>query len=370
MTLTGQARLVALLEGVCLLLLAVNIGTRVPSTIAPDAPWAGPALGAAVAITALAAGRMLWLAAIPTTTAAARATPPTLFGLPLRVAGHGRSPVREAAGAVAVPVLVLTGAAAFGTLALLLRPATAAGAEWAGGVARLLTLLALTTVAPGLPFDGGRLLRAMLWWWTGDLAYATRLAASAGQGLASIGMVAGAAVLLGGDAETGLALLAAAVLVHLAAAQGYEAVALIEAARGLRAGDVVLPVACTLGCGTSAAEVLERQQALSSASPVFPVVHGRSLVGVVPRDRVLAVPASRRGDVTAVQLMTPVADLACAAADQPLHRVLDWRARWQGFLPVLHGSELLGLILPDGPWPAPRARRTLPLTASSEQRAA
>src|SRR5262249_43220081 len=44
-------------------------------------------------------------------------------------------------------------------------------------------LLALFHLVPGVPLDGGRLLRALLWWATGDLEKATRLASGAGRGV-------------------------------------------------------------------------------------------------------------------------------------------------------------------------------------------
>jgi Zn-dependent protease len=45
-------------------------------------------------------------------------------------------------------------------------------------------VLATFNLLPGFPLDGGRVLRAILWWWRGDAASATRTARSAGRAIA------------------------------------------------------------------------------------------------------------------------------------------------------------------------------------------
>jgi Zn-dependent protease len=42
-------------------------------------------------------------------------------------------------------------------------------------------LLAAFNLVPAFPLDGGRIMRALIWWWSGDLHRATRIAAGAGR---------------------------------------------------------------------------------------------------------------------------------------------------------------------------------------------
>ena len=69
-------------------------------------------------------------------------------------------------------------------------------------------LLGLFNLVPGFPLDGGRVLRAALWWINGDLYRSTRLAADAGRVFGWLLMILGTAQALSGaflqgpDADT------------------------------------------------------------------------------------------------------------------------------------------------------------------------
>jgi Zn-dependent protease/CBS domain-containing protein len=58
--------------------------------------------------------------------------------------------------------------------------------------------LALLNLIPAVPLDGGRLLRALLWGWRGDLPWATRIAAAAGSGFGLLLIGLGVVSLLNG----------------------------------------------------------------------------------------------------------------------------------------------------------------------------
>ena len=116
-----------------------------------------------------------------------------LFGGVAQMEEEPHSPGREFLMAAAGPgmSLLIAGVCFAGTilLAVLRVPDT----WWAPLelLAFMNLALALFNLLPGFPLDGGRVLRALLWWLTGDILKATRWAAGAGQGLGTLMAAAG-----------------------------------------------------------------------------------------------------------------------------------------------------------------------------------
>jgi Zn-dependent protease len=113
-----------------------------------------------------------------------------LFGGVAEIDGELPTPGSEFAVALAGPA---TSVAIASTLAL--AAGVAEGRGWAGAEGVLVTLalvnlgVAVFNLVPGLPLDGGRILRAAIWRGTGSFSRATRVAA-AGGGLVSAALVA------------------------------------------------------------------------------------------------------------------------------------------------------------------------------------
>ncbi|MEP7060190.1 MAG: site-2 protease family protein [Actinomycetota bacterium] len=126
----------------------------------------------------------------------------TLFmlGGVAEIEGEIPAPAQEFAVALAGPATSLALGALF---ALLWRASSALGWTWAEGVTFTVAAVnlgvALFNLIPGLPLDGGRILRAALWHRSGDHAGATRIASGAGRVLAVLLALAGIATAWGGD---------------------------------------------------------------------------------------------------------------------------------------------------------------------------
>jgi len=116
-----------------------------------------------------------------------------VFGGVTQMHSHSARPRDEFVVAAVGPFVSLLCGAVFGLLSIaaqLLPPTlTAPAADLAGLLALLNVLLAVFNLVPGAPLDGGRVLRAGLWWILGDRSRAIRWAARCGQtlGLALIG---------------------------------------------------------------------------------------------------------------------------------------------------------------------------------------
>jgi Zn-dependent protease len=83
-----------------------------------------------------------------------------------------------------------------------------AGSTWLAALTGYLAVVNLVigafNLVPGFPLDGGRLLRAMLWSWSGRRAWATRWASRAGSAFALLLVVLGGVRLVAGELVGGL----------------------------------------------------------------------------------------------------------------------------------------------------------------------
>ena len=119
-----------------------------------------------------------------------------LFGGVTEMHTESRHPRDEFVIAAVGPYVSLVVAGAFHLLAAVARTLFPAGlgapvAELATLLAALNLLLALFNLVPGAPLDGGRVLRAGLWWLLGDRLRAVRISARAGQGFGAVLVVFG-----------------------------------------------------------------------------------------------------------------------------------------------------------------------------------
>ncbi len=134
-------------------------------------------------------------------------------------------------------------------------------------------LAATFNLVPGFPLDGGRLLRAAIWHFSGNIRMATRVAASAGQVVGVL--IAGTGVVL--LITFGGAFLPNAVLFgvmgyfifHLARSS-YQQVLLRESLRGIAVRDVMNPEVVVIPADITVAEAVD-QYFLRFRLPSFPV---------------------------------------------------------------------------------------------------
>ncbi len=78
-------------------------------------------------------------------------------------------------------------------------------------------MVGLFNLVPGFPLDGGRVLRATLWWWTGRLGHATRIASRCGSLVALLLIALGGVRAVLGDLVGGLWLVLVGLFLHQAA---------------------------------------------------------------------------------------------------------------------------------------------------------
>jgi Zn-dependent protease/CBS domain-containing protein len=194
---------------------------------------------------------------------------------------------------------------------------------------------------PGFPLDGGRILRAAVWHFTGSLKRATRIATRLGLGLAYLLIALGAVEAIAGDAVIpGLWLAVMGLFLRQAAQASYDRVVIREGLEGLRTGDLLgtadaaLAVAPDLPLDRLVAERLVRHRA--GAYPVV-AADGRPL-GIVALGDIRSVPRERRPLTTVGEVMRRDAAVRWIAGTASAKDALE----------AMDGHPTVGVIGPDG----------------------
>ena len=203
-------------------------------------------------------------------------------------------------------------------------------------------LLLAFNLLPALPLDGGRMLRAALWQWRGDLRSATRLAAGGGRVLSIAMIVAGLAmtVLLGAFSGVWLAFIGW----FLLQAAGAEARQVEHGGLGLRVRDMMVADPVTLEPWQSLAEAADEVLTLSRHD-AYPVMDAGRPVGLFPAVALRAVPRTSWLIERVADHMEPLAEVPALDPDDELPAAVAalQAGRLQRAL-VLEDGVLVGLL--------------------------
>ncbi|MBX3203537.1 MAG: site-2 protease family protein [Labilithrix sp.] len=212
-------------------------------------------------------------------------------------------------------------------------------------------MLALFNLVPGFPLDGGRLLRALLWWATGNFDTATRWASGAGRAVGWALITVGLLMALGYRVPffgTGIGgglwvaligwFLNHAARASWAALRVRTRLAHLPVREVMRAGlDTVVP-------DMTLAELV-RHHVMRSDQTSFPVLEGDDLSGAISVRDIQLVPNADWPTVTVRQVMTPASELPKIEADADASAALECLAeRDLEQLPVVDHGRLSGFI--------------------------
>lgn len=215
------------------------------------------------------------------------------------LADEPRDPRTELRVALAGPGTSLALAALAGTAAGLTSLVVSGGPvttmlTW---LASVNLVLAVFNLLPGAPLDGGRVLRAGLWWRSGDRLRATATAARSGQLLGTVLLALGIVEALWFGQLGGLWLVLLGWFLRTAAQTEMIAAGLRQRLGDLRVRDLMTPAPVTVGADWSLPQLLSADAA-RTAHRVFPVVDAEHRpVGVLAWSDLAAIPESRRGEV-------------------------------------------------------------------------
>jgi Zn-dependent protease len=214
-------------------------------------------------------------------------------------------------------------------------------------------ILAAFNLVPGFPLDGGRVLRALIWWVSGSLHTATRVAALGGQGFGWILMGAGILMVLGfhvplfGEGLSGLWLILIGWFLNSAARMSYRQFEMLRLLESVPVSEVMRTSLSTLSPDDTLDEVVA-EKVMNTDQRTFPVVakeDDNALLGIVTLDTILRVSRDRWSETRVDALMTPDEDLVVMSPDQDADEALRRLAnRNVEHIPVVAEGKLRGII--------------------------
>jgi Zn-dependent protease/CBS domain-containing protein len=210
---------------------------------------------------------------------------------------------------------------------------------WANSV-----LLAFN-VLPGLPLDGGRVLRAIIWHATRNLRRATYIASVSGKALAGLLIVAGiVAVLTRTYIISGLWFIFIALFLRQAADRSYRQVVMREALAGIRVSSVMSREVVTVSPGVTLADFIE-SFVLRHHFTSYPVVEDGRPLGIISTRLVKRVPRERWAATAVGAAMIPLSRENTLAPEDGIPAALQkMGASGLSKLPVLEDGRILGMV--------------------------
>jgi Zn-dependent protease/predicted transcriptional regulator len=204
--------------------------------------------------------------------------------------------------------------------------------------------LAAFNMIPGFPLDGGRVLRAIIWWNTKDPTRATRIAAQVGQLIAFGFIVSGFFRFFTGAGLGGLWLAFIGWFLLVAARESQTRVRVAEDLRGIRVGDIM-----TRECPTVERhynlQTFADDYLLRTGRRCFFVVENGHIAGLVTPHEVKEVPRNRWPYTTVGDIMRPLDKLHAVDPDTPVADALESMGRDDiNQLPVVSDHRLEGII--------------------------
>jgi Zn-dependent protease len=205
-------------------------------------------------------------------------------------------------------------------------------------------MLAAFNLVPGYPLDGGRVLRALIWWKTGDADRSTQSAAKVGQAVAFGFIALGIFRFFEGAGIGGLWIAFIGWFLLQAARESYVQVGLAHALKGVRVADVMTRDCPTVEGWLNVQNFVE-QELLRTGRRCFIVMDKGEIAGLVTPHEVKEIDRAKWPFKTLHDIMRPREDLRSVTPDTLLTSALESMSRYDlNQLPVVSNSHLEGVL--------------------------
>jgi Zn-dependent protease len=204
--------------------------------------------------------------------------------------------------------------------------------------------LAIFNMIPGFPLDGGRVLRGIVWWITGNAKRATLIAARVGQVIAFAMIIYGVMQFFAGTNFSGLWLVFIGWFLLSASRESYAQMVITDGLQGLRVADVMSRDFPTVDAYANL-QTFTEENLVRTGRRFFIVTLNAQPVGIITPNEVSSIPRARWPYTTVADVMRPLDQTRTVEPSTPITQALELMTGQDlNQLPVLSNGMLAGLI--------------------------
>lgn len=207
-------------------------------------------------------------------------------------------------------------------------------------------MLGVFNLLPGFPLDGGRVLRAILWWRSGNLRRATRWASNAGRGISFLFIFGGIWLIFQGPEWwfNGLWLAFIGWFLGNAAVGSYRQLTIQQMLQGHAVNEAMTRKCITIQQDLSLNELVSKH-ILITGNQCFIVADGDHIEGLITLKEIKAIPREEWTKISVNEAMLHFEKLKYVSPDQDLAQVMKILTEEEvNQLPVVEEGTIIGMI--------------------------
>ena len=244
-----------------------------------------------------------------------------IFGGAARITKEAETPSSELFMAVTGPLVSFALAGVFWLLYFLIQSANVYAGAVALYLAQINAILGAFNLIPGLPLDGGRILRAVIWGLGKNFRQATKIASVIGQGFAYLLIFGGIATAFLIGWLGGLWLAFIGWFLATAASSSYQQTVVSEIMRQATVKEIMSLDFKSIKPGISLQQALS-DYILRYSQRALPVMDGDKLLGIITLADIKKTPQELWSSIPVREVMTRAGELKTVSRDDDLNTVL------------------------------------------------
>jgi Zn-dependent protease/predicted transcriptional regulator len=205
-------------------------------------------------------------------------------------------------------------------------------------------MVGIFNLVPGFPLDGGRVLRALIWFISNDLRKATAVASAFGKGFAYFLVAAGFLSFFTGAFISGLWLIFIGIFLMEAAETSYRQVVMRKLLTGVRVDNIMTRDVVTVPASIPLDRLID-EYFFRFRFASFPVVEDDALLGLITLHAVKEIEREKWSQVTAQEAMIPISrQLTVNRKTEVTSALAQMANAGFGRLLVVEDSKLVGIL--------------------------